>query len=363
LKKILILTAGFGEGHNAAARGLRDALQGTASRETEVEMRDLFAETYGILNNWARKSYLEWINRAPHLWSRFYRWLDRKKTFAGDFRALYAVRNSLVHLLAEVQPDVVVSVFPAYPHLLDEIRGDADAYRRVVVVTDSITVNAIWYRCRADYFLVPNEESAKVLRDAGVAAEIIRAFGFPVSPRLADGGRASKPSEESGRHVLFMINAAKASAIELARRLAELREIKLTVTVGRDVRLRSAIEQIRRPRNRDFEIIGWCNDLPRLLQSSHLLISKAGGATVQETIAAGCPMIINQVVPGQEEGNARLIAQSGSGVIAITPESVIAEVQRIFADNARVWSEMASNIRRISRPRASLEIARFLLSL
>jgi UDP-N-acetylglucosamine:LPS N-acetylglucosamine transferase len=32
---------------------------------------------------------------------------------------------------------------------------------------------------------------------------------------------------------------------------------------------------------------------------SHLLISKAGGATVQETIAAKCPMIISQVVPGR----------------------------------------------------------------
>ena len=39
----------------------------------------------------------------------------------------------------------------------------------------------------------------------------------------------------------------------------------------------------------------------------HLVISKAGGATVQEAIAARCPMIVNQVIPGQEEGNARLI--------------------------------------------------------
>jgi hypothetical protein len=31
---------------------------------------------------------------------------------------------------------------------------------------------------------------------------------------------------------------------------------------------------------------------------------------VQETIAAGCPMIINHVVSGQEEGNARLIVET-----------------------------------------------------
>jgi UDP-N-acetylglucosamine:LPS N-acetylglucosamine transferase len=43
-----------------------------------------------------------------------------------------------------------------------------------------------------------------------------------------------------------------------------------------------------------------------MMHENHLLIGKAGGATVQETIAAKCPMIINHVVAGQEEGNARL---------------------------------------------------------
>ena len=57
---------------------------------------------------------------------------------------------------------------------------------------------------------------------------------------------------------------------------------------------------------------------------SHLLISKAGGATVQETIAAKCPMIISQIVPGQEEGNARLIEETRSGAVATTAEAIIA---------------------------------------
>ena len=61
---------------------------------------------------------------------------------------------------------------------------------------------------------------------------------------------------------------------------------------------------------------------------SHLLISKAGGATVQETIAASCPMIINQIVPGQEAGNAQLIRETRSGVIATTPDEIIATVER-----------------------------------
>ena len=44
-EKILILTAGFGEGHNSAARGIRDALT-QISPESSVECRDLFAEAF-----------------------------------------------------------------------------------------------------------------------------------------------------------------------------------------------------------------------------------------------------------------------------------------------------------------------------
>jgi processive 1,2-diacylglycerol beta-glucosyltransferase len=84
---------------------------------------------------------------------------------------------------------------------------------------------------------------------------------------------------------------------------------------------------------------------------------------VQETIAARCPMIINHVVSGQEEGNARLIIETNSGVIALPPAEVIAQVQRAFADDAKQWREWATNISCLSRPRASLDIAEFLLSL
>jgi processive 1,2-diacylglycerol beta-glucosyltransferase len=149
-------------------------------------------------------------------------------------------------------------------------------------------------------------------------------------------------------------------APELVRRLVDL-DIQLTVTVGHASKLRSAIEGA--VGRRKIEIVGWTEELPRMLGASHLLIGKAGGATVQETIAAGCPMIINHVVSGQEEGNARLIVETNSGVVALSPVEVVAQVRSAFADGAKQWREWAANIKRLSKPRAALEIAEFLLSI
>jgi processive 1,2-diacylglycerol beta-glucosyltransferase len=230
-----------------------------------------------------------------------------------------------------------------------------------VIVTDSITINASWYRSPADYFVVANEQSADVLQSAGVSHEKVRIFGFPVSPKFADFAEDRPlPSSNSSRRVLYMINAAKRGAVELVRLLAKL-GVDLTVTIGRTDELRPEIEAAAN--GHPMNIVGWTNELPQMMHENHLLIGKAGGATVQETIAAKCPMIINHVVAGQEEGNARLIVETNSGVIAQSPREVVAQVQRAFDDGAKQWREWAGNISKLSRPRAALDIAEFIMSL
>lgn len=366
MKKILILTAAFGEGHNSAARGIHRGLAQIGNGAVQVEVHDIFADTYGAANDWTCEAYLALINHAPRLWSKIYGLLDRRRDYTGNFRIFFNAKNSLRRLLARFEPDVIVSVYPAYGHMLAEMLGPAghSCGKRIVVVTDSLSVNAIWYRCSADYFLLPNPQSAAVLHDAGIPREKTRMFGFPVSPEFAglDHSRAD-PSDAAGRRVLYLINAQRSIAQELVVRLAALKEIQLTVAVGRDRRLRKSIEAVRQLAPRPFRIVGWSEELPRLLRSSHLLISKAGGATVQEAIAAGCPMIVNHVIPGQEEGNARLLLQTNSGAIATTHDRVLATVRSAFANDAARWREWSANIAQLSQPAASLQIARFLLNL
>jgi processive 1,2-diacylglycerol beta-glucosyltransferase len=358
VKRILILTAGFGEGHNSAARGVRAGLARVAPK-VEVELRDLFPETFGAFNEIVRRSYLTLINRWPKAWGYVYNWLDRKKDFDKRFQRFRGLKKNLGRLLDRFHPDVIVSTFPPYPYLLQQILGDDRRCKNVAVVTDSITVNAIWYRSPADYFIVANEQSAAVVRNGGVPPEKIKVFGFPVSPRFADFTKDRQSPAEVTPRVLYLINAGTQRAPALVRKLLEL-DIQLTVTVGRDETLRRAVEKAAA--DRKIDIFGWTDELPRLLCENHVLIGKAGGATVQETIAAGCPMIINHIVSGQEEGNARLIFETNSGAIALSNDAVVAEVQRAFASGAKQWHQWSANISKLSRPRASLDIAEFLLS-
>ncbi|MFL6530822.1 MAG: MGDG synthase family glycosyltransferase [Chthoniobacterales bacterium] len=366
-KRILIVTAGFGEGHNSAARGIRAGLAQVSGGTAVVEVHDLFSDTYGLANDWAREMYLGLINQWPRGWAAVYRRLDRQEKFAGNFRVFFTLKKRFLGLLSRFEPDIIISVYPAYSHMLDEMLGPTGGSRtkRLVVITDSLSVNAIWYRCSADYFLLPNESSAAILHRAGIAPERTRTFGFPVSPEFAENGEQLRqpPSAQNGRRVLYLINARRSHAPELVVRLAGIDGIQLTVAYGRDRRVRKAVEHVRNFSLHPFRIVGWTEELPRLLRSTHLLVSKAGGATVQEAIAAGCPMIVNHVIPGQEEGNARYLIAMDCGTVAIHDEEIVSAVESTFANNAARWHEWSRNIAPLGRPHAALDTAQFILSL
>ncbi|MGF1656142.1 MAG: glycosyltransferase, partial [Verrucomicrobiales bacterium] len=366
MKKILVFTAGFGEGHNTAARNIRDAIEMVAPDEARVEILDLFDECYGKFNDWMRKAYLTAINRAPRVWGKIYDLMDNTGVVKQNLSMLKKMRGTMSDLLLRVQPDAVVSTYPAYNYLIDSIfqEGRQRQFSQITVVTDSITINSVWHRCGSDYFLVPNEPTAEVMIRAGVEEERIKVFGFPVTPQFCDPqmqGQRLPPSAQEPRRVLYMVNSGKKEAHRIVRKLLKEPSLHLTVTAGRDTALRQRIDHEIKDHCDRASVLGWTNKMPELLMSHHLVISKAGGATVQEAIAARTPMIISQVVPGQEEGNARLLLEQQAAILAPDADAVVDAVQDIFAKDNRAWHGFYEQISKLSRPSASLDIARFIL--
>jgi processive 1,2-diacylglycerol beta-glucosyltransferase len=366
MKKILIFTAGFGEGHNTAARNIRDALELVASDEVSVQVVDLFDRCYGKLNEFLRKAYIAAINRTPRVWGKIYNVIDGTQFVESNLVMLAKMKRSMIDLLSQIEPDAVVSTYPLYNYIIDEVypEGEPRPFPQITVVTDSITVNSVWYRCATDYFIVANEDTAAVLRAGGVTDDRIRIFGFPVTHRFAEmTDRRSETGSNEPHRVLYMINSGKKEAPALVRRLARRSDIRLTVTVGRDIALRRAIEaEVKSPAH-PVDILGWTTKMPELLTSHHVIITKAGGATVQEAIAARTPVIISQVVPGQEEGNARLIVENDCGRLAPDPDSIVEALDDAFANGSGELHRWVDNISRLSKPDASLQIARFILDL
>lgn len=358
-KRILILTAGYGEGHNAAARALAAAVKKEGG---EAVVRDIFLEVYGRTQETSQRLYVDCINRAPWLWSLCYQSLHKLPIMRWCIEpSLYLMRRRMAQVLAELAPYAVVSVYPSYGYTLDRIYAREGApFKRHTVVTDSITVNSSWHRCSSDSWIVPNDATAATMREAGVPPDKIQSLGFPVPSVFADSApQRHPPGGGEPLRVLYMVNHAPEQAPALVRRMLELPFVELIVAGGRNPAVVRAIEQAA---TRPIEVHGWTDRMPELLMRSHVLIGKAGGAATQEAIAARTPMLVTKVVPGQEEGNARLIESSGSGALCLTAESIVDTLAALHSDNAALWRRWQENIGKISRPDAAREIARFVMA-
>ena len=364
MKKILILTAGFGDGHNTAARNVAEALE-LISDEVKVEVLDVFQSSLGLLNDVLKKAYFGLTRFAPSIWSGIYSMMDNAKALESNLLAFGNLKSALEQILAQSQPDCVLSTYPVYAHVIREIYRDHSErpFRFITVVTDSISINSSWYRAPSDWYCVPNEATAEVLRKNGVPAEKVKAFGFPVNPVFAEKEQETiqAPEADGPIKILYIINTGKKKSGKAVDRLLDLPRVHLTITVGRDAELKEKLVRRTERCGQRVRVLGWTNQMPRLMLTHHLVVTKAGGATVQEAIAARCPMILNQVIPGQEDGNAQLVKELEAGVVAEKNREVAEWIAKAFANDARLWNKWRANLIKVAQPDASLRIAELAL--
>jgi processive 1,2-diacylglycerol beta-glucosyltransferase len=364
--RILILTAGFGEGHNAAARALALACDAAHGPGTAL-VKDVFALASPRLNAVSRHAYLGLINRAPRVWSAAYAWIDRSTLLPRGLWMLGRETRVLDELIIRERPTVICSTYPVYAFMLEKLAHEGrNTGPHFNVVTDSISINSLWWRAACAGWFLPNEDSADVLRRAGVELERLHVLGFPVTPFFsAHAAEFTPPDLAAGAtpRILYIINSGTRGAAETARRLLAETDWEITCAVGRDDSLRRRLTRLAAGRGRPAHILGWTDQIPRLLMTHHVVVSKAGGATTQEAIAARCPMIVNQIVPGQEEGNYELLRRHGAGGLAETPDAVVAELRRAFAASGRACNGWRTALAALARPDAARDIAAHVLGL
>jgi processive 1,2-diacylglycerol beta-glucosyltransferase len=364
VKKVLILTAGFGDGHNTAARNVADAIELVAD-DVKVEVLDVFQSSLGLVNDILRKTYLGLARYAPGVWSGIYSVLDNSPSLENKLLAFGKLKTALADVLAAAQPDCVISTYPVYGHVIQEIYKDHSErpFRFITIITDSCSVNSSWYRAPSDWYCVADEATAEVLREHGIENDKIKPFGFPVSPVFAEmhTGKLPELQQPPPHKILYIINTGKKKSGKAIDRLLAIPNTQLTIIVGRDAELKEKLSRRTKELGDRVHILGWTNQMPRLMATHHLVITKAGGAIVQEAIAGRCPMILNQVIPGQEDGNVRLVEKLDIGVMAEKSRAVAEQVEKIFANNGKIWRRWHGNLKKLSKADASVRIAELAL--
>jgi 1,2-diacylglycerol 3-beta-galactosyltransferase len=104
-------------------------------------------------------------------------------------------------------------------------------------------------------------------------------------------------------------------------------------------------------------LYNFVNNMPALMRAADCVLSKAGGLIVSESLACGLPMLLVDVLPGQEEGNADYVTQAGAGANAQQPVEALETLHHWLADGGQLLAQSSQNAWRLGRPRAAYEVA------
>jgi len=98
------------------------------------------------------------------------------------------------------------------------------------------------------------------------------------------------------------------------------------------------------------------------MSASDLLITKPGGLTSSEALAAGLPMLIYNPLPGQEQRNTRFLISHDVALKINTPEELQEAIHELF-DNHDELLKMKSAAIGLSKPYSAHDSAKIILKL
>jgi processive 1,2-diacylglycerol beta-glucosyltransferase len=95
---------------------------------------------------------------------------------------------------------------------------------------------------------------------------------------------------------------------------------------------------------------------------SDLVVSKAGGVTTSEALAAELPMVLVNPIPGQEEENTTFLQAVGAAIVASRPADLRSLIADLL-DNPERLARLREGARWVKRPDAAAHAAEAILSL
>ncbi len=372
-KKILLLSASVGAGHIRAAEAMETALRQLAP-DADVRNVDLMQLTNPVFRYLYGQSYIDLVNRAPHMLGYFYDLLDRipsRQQKSDHLRRFVEQQNlnKFFKLLDGETWDVVVCThfLPAEMIAMRKREGRFAA-PQAVVITDFDT-HRLWANEPTERYFAATEEGAENLAYWGVARERISVSGIPVHPRFSapkDRQAILKKFGLIGDRplVLQMSGGFGVGPIEKIYRgiLAIDTPLEVVVVAGRNAAVKSQLEMIAADKRHNARVIGFSHEIDDLMFVADVVVSKPGGLTTAETLASGAALAVVNPTPGQEIRNSDYLLERQAGMKINNLGTLAFKLGSLVRDPARL-SLLKGNARSLGRPRAALEIAQFVLNM
>lgn len=366
MRRVLVLSASYGSGHNEAARCVATEL---ARRGIEPIVLDHFRDVvHPLFDRATRAAYLMLLRHAPAIWGMAYALGDR---LASDspltFGASRVGARALGAVLDRLAPDAVVTVH-ATPALAMAVlsRAGRRVPRHTTVITDFVA-HSQWVAPDIDRYCVAADEVGHDLVARGIPRGRVVVTGVPVRADFAAAPEPAEARRALGLPADIPVVLAMAGSWGSVGRLPDVahvlartsRPIVGVLVAGHDRELRRSLERIAV--GTPLRVFGFVPDLHRLMAAADLIVTKAGGMTLAEAMALEVPLLFYGSLPGQERRNERFAAAAGVALVARGRDDLDRVLDRALRDPG-LLEHLRAAMRARRRPDAARAIVDLVLA-
>lgn len=360
---MLFLSASVGEGHTAAACAVRTAVVDRMPG-TRCEVVDSYRYASQVFHRVASNGYIGMVKMLPQLYKYIYDQAERA-TKVSSFKSWlhhYTALNLRQHLV-DLKPDVVVCTHAFPCGVMSEYKREfPDAPPVVGIVTDFV-VHPFWIHRNIDGYAVATSAMRQTLVMRGVPADRIRVTGIPVDERFGrrqsrEAARRAIGVEPQKTTILLMGGGLGIGPLEkaLARIDALEHDVQIVVVVGKNERLEQRLSDAGKRMRTPVTVAGFVPNVYEYMRAADILVSKPGGLTSSEALAAELPIVMLRPLPGQEERNARYLQDMGVGVRVQTSRELTEMLARLLDDPHRI-ARMRAGARALAQPHSASAVA------
>jgi processive 1,2-diacylglycerol beta-glucosyltransferase len=368
-KRVCILTLGVGSGHLRASEAVQRALY-DGNDPIEVKVVDVL-DTARRWFHWIYVDPYWWMLRnAPWLWRKVFERRQRQlhRATAPDWvfrrgcrEVLRQLKNYAPHLV------IVTEIGAAEIAALGRREGWFNA--PILAVQTDFQTEPPWVQPQIDAHCVASEGARGQLIGWGVLPNRVLLCGIPVDPTFSlpfDKMELKRALGLDERRPVILVMGGGMGPVPLDSVVASLDlcnvPLQVLVVAGHDRRLRRRLEMLRRRVAIDLHLFGWTESVPELMAVSDLLITKPGGLTTAEALAAGLPMVLTHPIPGPEERHVLYLQQKGVALHAETLNDIPRLASRLLSSPNEL-NEIRRLAREWSRPDAAHAIAQVAVAL
>jgi len=366
-KRVLIMSAGAGSGHIRAAEALEKSFK-SDGRVEEVVNNDALQYTNKLFRNFYSKLYTSLVKSAPNFLGWWYKASDEPWR-TDRMRHMIDRLNTkpMVRFIRDFDPHITVCTHFMPAGIISHLIATKQLQARLSIVVTDFDFHAMWLSRSFHRYFVAIEETKAHLEMLGIPDERITVSGIPIDPIFQQPVNRDEERAKLGLNPEMPVLLLSAGAFGLGptefmvERLFNLDHDAQTVVVcGRNEELRHRLTQLVGNRSPKFKILGYSNEMHKLLKLSDIFIGKPGGLASSEAIACGLPMCVVTPIPGQEERNSDHLLEEGVAVKCNDLTTLAYKLDRLLDDPKRL-ERMKANALRFSNPAASQTIVDTLL--